>query len=662
MLIDIAFLTVSVVYYIAEYNLLHSHLYPADILFAGYGFYRLLYGLRDKKAYTTKRWQMIMNLGILFIPFAYLITFGLTKTGFHFSVIHVGTVLCIIFLVIIASTPRLYLSDRKVILEDHKTDMKDIEREPYSVYFTEDIFIPGHQRFRHLEIIGLTGTGKTRYGIFPAVFQDIHNGAGVFIYDIKSDMHTNIKKFVSYSNRDYDLSIFTLGNLGGETYNPLANGSASEISNRIFTALYPPENMSNEYYRDNAKDFLESAIGLLKSKYPVITFKDLYLLAQNPRTILREFCLEFEDRLESKNLVTNFLDKEPKELDKVLSGLRLKLGAFVIPPWTKQINTTDPDIRMDKLLVDNKILLFQASSGLFQSEYKPISVLALKDIQTEIARRYEKPPKKPFFIYLDEFYNVVYPDFGEMINKARSARVGVILAHQSIGDLERCGDELRNIIIDNTVHKLIFKVGTADTAEFYAKLIGTRLVMNQVESHKDDGKVAGYTSKEEREFKIDPDTFKNLRTNKENDTAEAVLLIETDKGRVYGKYLLSNSEIDFVGQTLLPKPERKGQGKDTNLESYMYLTKQNGSKFIKTSEHTQTTTKNQKETLAEPSPHTFKKRKGTLSAFDVIKENEKDMKNKNKSINEEADLDKDKTDGTDIENKDKDKKDEENEE
>jgi hypothetical protein len=627
MLVDGVILAVSILYYVIENKVFKVHLFPADALFAGYGLYKLIYGLtRDKKAYTTKRLQILTNTALLFIPVAYLVTFALNKVGLPFDVFQVGVVLIITFSMIIISTPRLYLSDRKVVLEEHKADMDEVRFEPYSLYVSENIFIPGHQRFRHEEMIGLTGVGKTRYGIYPSVFQDIHNGAGVFIYDIKNDMLKDIQRFASYSMRDHDLYVFTLGNVHGETYNPLANGTAAEIANRVFTALYPPQNNSNQFYTDYAQQFLSSIIALLKYKYPVITFKDLYLLAMNPRTILKEMALELEAKLEAKYLL-NLLDSE--DLEDRLTGLCLKLSAFVLPEWTKQINTTDPDIRMDKLLVKNKILLFQASSGLYQAEYKPISILALKDIQTEIARRYEKPPEKPFFIYLDEFYNVIYPDFGEMINKARSARVGLILAHQSIGDLERCGEELRNIIIDNTVHKVIFKVGTPETASFYAEYLGTRLVKRQVESHKDDGKVAGFTDKEEREFLIDPDTIKNLKTDSDHDTAEAVLAIETNKGRVYGKYLLKSIQVDFTGHTLLPKPERKNTSKDTNLEAYMHLTERKGTRFFKSDKTEQAAAEPPaapraatvtSETAEKPKTYkTFKTRANTPSIHDLKK-------------------------------------------
>ena len=622
MSVDLALLGAAVIYYALEYILLKTHFYPVDIVFAGYGLYRLIYGLtRDKKNYITKRWPILINAAIIFIPLVYFFRLLILRAGFNYTPIQIGVVLFVVFLIMVASNPRLYLSDRKVVLEDHRAKMEDVDLEPYSLYLTEDVFIPGHQRFRHLEIIGLTGAGKTRYGIYPAVLQDIYNGAGVFIYDIKSDMLPDIRNFVAYSNRDYDLSVFTMGNPGGESYNPLANGTATEIAGRVFTALFPPDQDNNSHYLAIGKEFIDASVALLKYKYSTITFKDLYLMYLNPHTIFKEICLELEHKLEAKAML-NALSSE--KLEDNISGLRVRIGAYVLPPWAKQINTTDPDIRMDKLLINNKILLFQASSGLFQSDYKPISILALKDLQTEIARRYEKPPKKPFFIYLDEFYNVIYPDFGEMINKARSARVGIILAHQSVGDLERCGDELRNIIVDNTVHKMIFKVGTAETADFYAKLLGTILVKNQVESHKDDGKVAGFTDKLEREFITDPDTFKNLKTDSDKDTAEAVLIIETNKGRVAGKYTLKSIQADFTGQSLLPKPERKSNGKDTNLEGYMHLIGQKGAKFFTTGSAVKDAPAGQDKTAPpaagkQPPPHTFKKRKGTLSAFDLIK-------------------------------------------
>src|SRR5579872_5981164 len=50
------------------------------------------------------------------------------------------------------------------------------------------VFLAELERYQHIQILGASGFGKTSRGILPAIYQDIHNGAGVFVLDVKSNM------------------------------------------------------------------------------------------------------------------------------------------------------------------------------------------------------------------------------------------------------------------------------------------------------------------------------------------------------------------------------------------------------------------------------------------------------------------------------------------
>jgi type IV secretory pathway TraG/TraD family ATPase VirD4 len=398
----------------------------------------------------------------------------------------------------------------------------------YPIYINKDIVLPEISRYMHTQTIGSTGSGKTRFVFYPWIYQDIKNGAGVFIYDIKNAMRENVEKFVVDGKRDMDYHIFCLGDENSMTYNPLAGDDAGEIANRVYTALYYDMQGGEQYYMDIAKRFLSSAISVLKKKWKTLTFTDLYIATSNPKLYLQPMCNQMQDDINARYLL-DFI--KGSDIDKKLLGLLNKLAQFATPDWAKQINTTEPDIDVAKIISENKVLLFQANSGIYQQEYKPLSILMMMHMQSEIARRYQNKPDRPFFIYLDEFYNIIYPYFPELINKAREAKVGLIFGHQALGDLETYGQNIKNIILSNSRNKIVLNIEDPVSAEYFSKAFGTRTIEKKINSFstKEGEKHSGFTLREEEEFLIHPNDLKFLKLG------EGVIKIETKAGRLIEK-------------------------------------------------------------------------------------------------------------------------------
>jgi type IV secretory pathway TraG/TraD family ATPase VirD4 len=63
-----------------------------------------------------------------------------------------------------------------------------------------------------------------------------------------------------------------------------------------------------------------------------------------------------------------------------------------------------------------------------------------------------------------------------MFEQARSAQLVMMPAVQTLANLDAVSEELREMVIGNTVVKIAFRVGTQDTAERFADLFGTEMV------------------------------------------------------------------------------------------------------------------------------------------------------------------------------------------
>lgn len=537
-------------FYIGESIILGKHTY-AGLAIDAFFIALFIYKIFKKK------------LNIPSYLFPVMAMFGIIKFTVNlftpaFNDLHILAFLAIIVLIVGERT--FFMSpQKKALTQRGKKVLNNNKIPPYSISVTPDIILPGPQRLLHTQVIGSTGSGKTRFVFYPWAYQDIINNVGVFIYDIKSNMREKIEKFVMEAGREKEYYYFNLGDMASMKYNPLAGDDANEIANRVFSALYFDMQNSEQFYMDIAKRFIFSVIAVMKKKWGNITFKDLYIATSNPKLYLQPMCNQMGDDINAKYLL-EFIKKP--ELDKNLMGLLNKLAQFATSPWTDQINTTEPEIDIAKIVAENKIFLFQANSGIYQQEYKPLSILVMMHLQSEIAKRYLNPPEKPFMIYLDEFYNVIYKSFPELINKAREANVGLIFGHQSIGDLETYGQSVKNIILTNSRNKIIFNIEDPVTAEYFAKAFGTQSIEKRSNSFSTKSGVtqSGYTIKEEEEFLVHPNDFKFIKLG------EGYVKIETPDGRFIEKAKFRDIKKDIATGKVMPqRVVNTGTDKTTNF-------------------------------------------------------------------------------------------------
>jgi hypothetical protein len=83
--------------------------------------------------------------------------------------------------------------------------------------------------------------------------------------------------------------------------------------------------------------------------------------------------------------------------------------------------------------------------------------------------------RRRFYLYVDEFQNFVTDAFATILSEARKYELGLIMAHQYIGQLvgktgnyEQASTKMRDAVFGNVGTILSFKIGAED-AEYMAK-------------------------------------------------------------------------------------------------------------------------------------------------------------------------------------------------
>ena len=168
----------------------------------------------------------------------------------------------------------------------------------------QSICLSEHSRYGHTQVMGSTGSGKTRYAFFPSILQDIKRGAGCFILDVKSNSLETVGSYIHHFGRDKDFYYFDIASPYSMTYNPLSGDHPDEISNRINSALYPDTEKSEQYYRDVGKRFIQSLVSVLFLHSNKITFRDLYEATTNLKK-LEMLCEEHATHSDAIYLLNN---------------------------------------------------------------------------------------------------------------------------------------------------------------------------------------------------------------------------------------------------------------------------------------------------------------------------------------------------------------------
>jgi type IV secretory pathway VirB4 component len=321
-------------------------------------------------------------------------------------------------------------------------------------------------RLHHLYILGRTGTGKTTL-LQTKIKQDITQKRGVCLIDVHGDLVLKVLKDIP-KGREKDVVYLDATNpnlkLG---YNPLRKVSYEKrsliTSNilEIFQKLW-----GTQGFGVKMSHILRNVLLALLDQ-PQTTFTDIIKILQD--SDFRNQCIPNIINQEVKT----FWEKEFKTYGKVdLIPIYNKLGGILSYPSVKRILVDNKkQISLRRLMDNRKILLVNLSKGAIGTEASYIlgSLLLTSLSAAAFSRIDMNENKRPiFFIYLDEFQNYTNLTLVEMLSELRKFKVGMIMAHQYISQLD---PKIRDAVLNNVGSIVCFRLGQADAKfmerEFY---------------------------------------------------------------------------------------------------------------------------------------------------------------------------------------------------
>lgn len=376
----------------------------------------------------------------------------------------------------------------------------------------------------HIHIVGASGYGKTVL-LSHIIKQRIESGKGLLFIDLKADIETlnKYKEFAKLSNRLDDLQIFSLTDLSiSSKYNLIADGTATQLRDRIIQSL----NWSEEYYKNQSGSFLLRLLTVLcwlrDHQGFVFSLETILNCCNDPNKIVT-----FGNKLPTtqtklRSLSQSLLDfLKEKDSFNSLSGLRAQLESIVLSDFGELVTGSQEGINLFKAYTSSKIILLFLDSRRYSETARSIGRFILEDLKSASAKvdaEVLKADRKPFSVIIDEFADLASEDFIGFLDRARSSKMSVVVAHQEICDLQRISTEFAGRLMGNTSTLYSFLQKRPESAELISAMAGTKKVWKEtLRSEKMlffDFPTGDKSLREVEEFNIHPNTIKSLTVGK----------------------------------------------------------------------------------------------------------------------------------------------------
>lgn len=320
-----------------------------------------------------------------------------------------------------------------------------------------DIAIAEIDRMMHVHIMGPIGSGKTMLSTSMAE-QDMKSGRGVVLIETKGDLFHAIMERVP-AHRLKDVIVWDLDDESFPVgFNVLKQGSSRAAVNELvnlITTLYPesgPLTTGPLYHGLHALAEVEGS-----------SLVDLMTLVSPETDEQREWRRQLVPQIQSRAIRKYWEERLTK--DKAIEAreaepLKRRFWQFTSRSEIRNsLGQSDSSFTMDDVVQEGKILLVNLNGTRIGNDSASVIGTLIVSALWNSVRRVQHD--QPVILYLDEFQNFVTmpTDPAEMLAQSRSFGLGMVLAHQHTGQLDR---ELRDAVLANARSKIVFQTSQAD--------------------------------------------------------------------------------------------------------------------------------------------------------------------------------------------------------
>lgn len=498
----------------AVFYLLHNHPRKNNIL---------LYNKSRNIILEVINWVFRVNPAITFVILLFFMATLVPKKPVEDFRSLIGVSLCSLFVVFLYA---LYARRQRGKLSDNYIEQMKSKKgmEIGQIYDPKQMSLKlqWEDINHHIHVVGQPGSGKSV--LLKNIYaHQIVNGEGLLMLDLKADLDVkeDFKSLCFDSNRQKDLIIIDLSNPDqSHGYNPLLLGNATELKDKIVGSI----EWSEPYYKKVSERVLLTVLkGIvwLRTRGETPTLNDLYTAISSVQG-LSQLASMVQDQ-EIKSDINQLIATFTKEFAKDLEGLKTDL-ALLVKSEFGSIFDKDHSINLTEIIQQKKVVLINLDGQTYNESAKKFGRLILSDLRAAsgaIVTRQSKDDRPQFTVIVDEFSDIVATEdmaktFVGFLNRCRGSGIGVIIAHQSLGDFK--DKTVMSQILDSTETLFSFVQKDPETCQILADIVGTREEWKETEQTESGIIFTGSsptgmgTRRESHEYIYHPNVFKNLNT------------------------------------------------------------------------------------------------------------------------------------------------------
>lgn len=323
-------------------------------------------------------------------------------------------------------------------------------------------------RRRHLYVLGKSGVGKSKL-LELMIRQDIAYGYGVCVIDPHGDLMDSILDYIP-EERIEDVVLIDPSDIGWPiSFNPLEK-VPQEMKHQVAQGLIE---IMEKQFGANWTPRLEhvfrfTVLALLD--YPEATLRGMILMLTDRR--YRQNVIEYiTDDMVKRFFAVEFADWSEKFDTDAIIPLVNKLAQFLSMPMLRNIFAQKENkVDFEEIMNGRKILLINLAKGKLGEENSSFfgAMFITKIKQAGMARASLPEDRRgDFYMYVDEFHNVVTATFINLFTEARKYGLCLNVAHQYTAQLVPA---VLDTVLGNVANIIIFRVGGEDAEKLEAEM------------------------------------------------------------------------------------------------------------------------------------------------------------------------------------------------
>jgi hypothetical protein len=318
------------------------------------------------------------------------------------------------------------------------------------------------QRTKHMHVVGASGTGKSTF-LLNMILQDIDAGHGLAVLDPHGDLIDQVLRRIPETRIDDVVLVDPADEEFPIGFNILSAHSTLE-KNLLASDLGAVFQRFSTSWGDQMTSVLGNAILAFLESTRGGTLPDLRRFLIEPG-----FRAEFLETVNDSEVVYYWKKEFPLLSGRPQASILTRLDTFLRPkPIRHMVAQKENKLDFAGMMDGKKIFLAKLSQGLLgvENSYLLGSLLVSKFHQLAMGRQaIEESQRANFWLYIDEFQNFVTPSMASILSGARKYRLGLVLAHQELQQLQSRDADVCSAVLSNAYTRVCFRLGDADARE-----------------------------------------------------------------------------------------------------------------------------------------------------------------------------------------------------